>query len=173
MVSCSPLKRIERIYMHHPELRPTSTVEIRETRDTLIIVRDTTIYVELPADTTYVVSVPADVSIDSSTWTITIDTLFASTNRAEAYSWVEANQLNLTLMDKDTTLEIRLENAIKESLYWYNMYVETTTVVPKAMVPPLTAFMARVGWFTMILLLIVIGLVVFKKWSIIAKFFSK
>jgi len=78
------------------------------------VYRDTTIYVKLPSDT---VNKTDTIFITESggELSFSLDTLKTASNYATAYTWITPTlKRHLTIQDKDTTLLIRLDNAIKE-----------------------------------------------------------
>jgi hypothetical protein len=88
------------------------------------IVKDTTIYSDtiieyiLPTDTVLRVKLDTLYIPVGETFTYASDTLKAESNFAIAYTWLNLNQntiqRSLKVVDKDTTLLIKLENAIRE-----------------------------------------------------------
>jgi hypothetical protein len=160
ITSCSPAKRLERFYVRHPELKPQSSVEIKTEYIEKTVYRDTTIYITLPPDTVekeVIVKELINVPV------FTSEKVKAETNLARAESWIENTRLRLTLMDKDTTLELRLDNAVKESQYWQNKYEKETKVVTERYIPKFYK------WCFWILIGIVLFIIV-KNWKIISKF---
>ena len=90
--------------------------------------RDTTIYKYLQGDTVFKTTV---VYVDKNTGLVNSKKLYAFTSLAEASAWVYGSKLFLNLIQKDTTIEIRLDSAIKEARYWKERYQNSSTVVTK------------------------------------------
>ena len=119
--------------------------------------RDTTIFRYLPGDTVYKETI---VYVDKATGLINSKKLFAFTSLAEASAWVYNSKLFLNLTQKDTTIEIRLDSAIKEARYWKEKYQTSNTVVTKE-VTKSPWYMKVLAWIGS-LSLVVIGLWIYK-----------
>lgn len=119
--------------------------------------RDTTIFRYLPGDTVYKETI---VYVDKATGLINSKKLFAFTSLAEASAWVYNSKLFLNLIQKDTTIEIRLDSAIKEASYWKEKYQNSNTVVTKE-VTKSPWYMKVLAWIGS-LSLVVIGLWIYK-----------
>jgi len=107
---------------------PPSVDSIRlETIRDSIVVKDTTIYINLPGETV-VDSVlipcpdPGPVYIPKR--------VYAETSLARASAWWQYPVIKLELIQKDTTIIQRLDNAIKEKYYWKTLY-EKLTIRPE------------------------------------------
>jgi hypothetical protein len=109
----------KRCYLKFP---PTvDTIKITIIRDS-IIYRDTTIFIKLPGE----------LRVDS----IKIPCpevpgyipkkVFAETSLAKASAWWQFPNIRLELIQKDTTIERRLDNAIKEAWHWQEEYMKVT-----------------------------------------------
>ena len=90
--------------------------------------RDTTIFRYIQGDTVFIQTV---VYVDKNTGLTNSKKLYAFTSLAEASAWVYDSKLFLNLIQKDTTIEIRLDSAIKEANYWKERYQNSSTVVTK------------------------------------------
>lgn len=119
--------------------------------------RDTTIFRYLPGDTVYKETI---VYVDKATGLINSKKLFAFTSLAEASAWVYNSKLFLNLIQKDTTIEFRLDSAIKEASYWKEKYQNSNTVVTKE-VTKSPWYMKVLAWIGS-LSLVVIGLWIYK-----------
>ena len=119
--------------------------------------RDTTIYKYLPGDTVFKTTY---VYIDKNTGLVNSKKLFAFTSLAEASAWVYNSKLFLNLTQKDTTIEIRLDSAIKEASYWKEKYQNSSTVVTKETFKS-PWYMKALAWIGS-LSLVVIGLWIYK-----------
>jgi hypothetical protein len=117
-----------------------------------IVVKDTTIYIQLPGQTVY-----DTVQVIIKPKPVKIDTAYAETSLAVARSWYEPPNLILKLTQKDTTIEQRLENAIREAYYWKEKYETINTVVEVKKIPLLykVAFYAIIGQLILLLYAIV------------------
>lgn len=113
---------------------PTSvdTTYIETIRDS-IIYKDTIIYVEIKGETIIdsifipCPEVPGYVP----------QKVFAETELARASAWWSYPSIKLELIQKDTTISIRLDNALKEAYYWKDKYLkvivkpQTIEVIPE------------------------------------------
>jgi hypothetical protein len=108
--SCSPQKRLSRIYDRHPELLDSVIIEetqISYTYDT--IYKDTTITVSLPKDT-----VMNQVIIYKTDTTVFSDTVIASNTYTEAEAYINSDSLYIRLTNKDSARFNILLQQIKE-----------------------------------------------------------
>ena len=122
-----------------------------------IVFRDTTIFKYLPGDTVFKSTI---VYVDKITGLVNSKKLFAFTSLPEASAWVYNSKLFLNLIQKDTTIEIRLDSAIKEATYWKEKYQSNSSVVVKE-VTKSPLYMKVLAWIGS-LSLVVIGLWVYK-----------
>jgi len=93
-----------------------------------LVYKDTTIFKYLPGDTVFKDVI---VYVDKSTGLANSKKIFAFTSLAEASAWVYNSRLFLNLIQKDTTIEIRLDSAIREASYWMEKYKSSSTVTTK------------------------------------------
>lgn len=119
--------------------------------------RDTTIFRYLPGDTVFKNTI---VYVDKTTGLVNSKKLFAFTSLAEASAWVYNSKLFLNLIQKDTTIEIRLDSAIKEANYWKEKYHNSSTVQTKETFKS-PWYMKALAWIGS-LSLVVIGLWIYK-----------
>ena len=136
------------------------------TKDSLIykekiIYRDTTIYKYLPGDTVFETTV---VYVDKNTGLVNSKKLYTSTSLAEASAWVYNSKLFLNLIQKDTTIEFRLDSVIKEATYWKERYQNNSTVVTKETFKS-PWYMKVLAWIGS-LSLVVIGLWIYRKFKV-------
>ncbi|MFA7361999.1 MAG: hypothetical protein WC139_13285 [Candidatus Kapaibacterium sp.] len=128
---------------------PQVTTIIKDSIREVIKLRDTTIYVKLPADT---------VTISDTIYVKDGVTVFkeikAETILATARVWIGQNRLNLTLADKDTTLTIKLKDALKTSEFWQSKYVNEKQVVEVKYTPKFIKVLAWIGGVCIILLIL-------------------
>ena len=145
--ACTPTQRLQRLYTRHPYLVPTDSVKIVTTIRDTVIYRDTIINLYLPSDTLFVQDTVLiiDVFDNPVDGKVSSDTLRLESRMARAWSWVLDNELNLQLADKDTTLPIRLENAIKEIQRLEKTIEEKNTIITKKQIPKFYMIMAWVG----------------------------
>ena len=112
-----------RCYTKFPPAR--DTIKIVTIRDS-IIYRDTTIYIELPGETVIdsifipCPEVPGYVP----------KKVYAETELARASAWWSFPVIKLELIQKDTTIARRLENALKDAYHWQSEY-QKITVTPQ------------------------------------------
>jgi hypothetical protein len=115
----------------------------------LEMIRDSIVY----KDKTIVIKLPGETAIDS----VFIPCpdpgpayvpkkVHAETSLAYADAWFQFPNIKLVLVQKDTTIERRLDDAIKESYYWKTIATKVT-IVPKPVkvVPKFVKFLAWVG----------------------------
>lgn len=92
------------------------------TRDSIII-KDTTIYLYLPGEIVYdSVQIPCP---DPGPAYIP-KRVTAETSLAKASAWFQFPNIKLELIQKDTTIVQRLDDAIKEAYYWKSEYQKIT-----------------------------------------------
>jgi hypothetical protein len=97
------------------------TIKITIVKDS-IIYRDTTIFIKLPGELRIdSVEIPCpDVP------GYIPEKVFAETSLAKASAWWQFPNIRLELIQKDTTIERRLDNAIKEAWHWQEEYTKVT-----------------------------------------------
>lgn len=122
-----------------------------------VVYKDTTIFKYLPGDTVYKNTI---VYVDKVTGLVNSKKLSAFTSLAEASAWVYNSKLFLNLIQKDTTIEIRLDSVIKEATYWKEKYQSNSSVVVKE-VTKSPWYMKVLAWIGS-LSLVVIGLWIYK-----------
>lgn len=109
----------------------TDTVTVVEIRDSLVY-KDTVIFVRLPGelrtDSVFIPCPPPPPAYIP-------DTARAETSLAIARAWWDHPNIMLSLTQKDTTIEHRLDSAIKESYHWRNEYTKVTRVISEKYVP--------------------------------------
>lgn len=110
------------------------------------IYKDTTIFVTLPVQK---VTVFDTVYIKNGI--VQFREVKASSNYADARAWIGQNRLNLTVEDKDTTLQFRLDNALKMARYYEMKFnTEQKTLPPEKFVPKWVKVLAWIGVFFLI-----------------------
>lgn len=132
------------------------------TKDSLIykekiVYRDTTIYKFIPGDTVFKTTV---VYVDKNTGLVNSKKLYAFTSLAEASAWVYNSKLFLNLVQKDTTIELRLDSVIKEATYWKEKYHNSSSVITKETFKT-PWYMKVLAWIGS-LSLVIIGLWIYK-----------
>jgi hypothetical protein len=119
----------KRCYLKFP---PTvDTIKITIIKDS-IIYRDTTIFIKLPGELRIdSVEIPCpDVP------GYIPEKVFAETSLAKASAWWQFPNIRLELIQKDTTIERRLDNAIKEAWHWQEEYTKITKTPMEVKVIP-------------------------------------
>jgi hypothetical protein len=97
-----------------------------------IITKDTTLFVYLPGSSTVdSVAIPCP-DIKPS---YIADTAHATTELAEAWAWLHNSHIQLKLVQTDTTLLIRLANALKETEHWHNEFNKVNTIEKVKYIP--------------------------------------
>ena len=141
LAGCSPQRKFQRLTDRYPSLLPKPETTIVTTIKTEIEYRDTTINYTLPTktvyDTTYI-----EVTKEGKMWS---DSAYVESNYAQSWAWVKSRQLFLTIADKDTTLALKLENAVKESNHWKNMYEKQIQIIPERYIPKWIKILAWIG----------------------------
>jgi hypothetical protein len=84
-----------------------------------IVVKDTTIYIDLPGE---VVHDSIEIPCPDPGPAYIPKRVYAETSLARASAWWSYPVIKLELVQKDTTIERRLAGAIKESYYWKSLY---------------------------------------------------
>ena len=98
-----------------------------------IVVKDTTIYIYLPGA---VVHDSIEIPCPDPGPAYIPKKVYAETSLAKASAWFQWPNIKLELIQKDTTIEARLENAIKEMYHYKNLYTNVTnTLQPVKYVP--------------------------------------
>jgi len=131
---------------------PQIEVIIKDSIREVTIYRDTIIYLHLPADTI----LKTDTIIVKEGY-LYIEPMYAETKLATASAWISYNKLNLLLTDKDTTIEVRLLNALKTSQFWEYKYKHEKEVVKEKYIPKFTKIMSKIGIALTLLIVAYIG----------------
>ena len=126
----------------------TDTIRVTEIRDS-IVYKDTTITIHLPGKTvTDSVFIPVEIPS-----TYKPDTVRAVTQLATATAYLsKLGHLRLDLTQSDTTIYLRLENALKEAYFWRSEYERVK------MTPPPVKFVPKVYKIALTIVLIEIGI---------------
>jgi len=116
--SCATQRRCSRKFPPHSD-----TIKIVHVRDSIVL-RDTNFYIMLPGETvTDSVMIPCPEVIN-----YIADTARAETFLAKAWAWWQYPRIRLMLEQKDTTIERRLEDVLKEVYHWKSEYEKITKV---------------------------------------------
>ena len=136
----------------------SDTLRIIEIRDTIIF-RDTTILVHLPGEIRLdSVLIPCPEPPDP----FIPDTARAETSLAIATAWWKYPAIRLRLVQKDTTIERRLRDAIREKIHWQSEYEKITQVQVIKEVPGIYKI-AIGGWIgVIIIILLLVAVKIFK-----------
>lgn len=114
--------------MKYPPVADTVVTVI--TRDSIVF-QDTTVYITLPGETVIdSIVIPCPPMAD-----YIPDTARAETDYALAEAWYDPPKLMLRLDQKASTLEIRLDSALREAYYWKDKYEKINTVTPVKFIP--------------------------------------
>ena len=121
-----------------------------------VVYRDTTIFIHLPGQTTVdsvVIPCPPP------TTEFISDTARAKTSLAFARAWWQYPNIQLRLVQTDTTIVARLDSAIMESYYWRNEYeqIKQTIIVKKIPLIYKIAF-----WFVLGQIFLFVFIIVYK-----------
>jgi len=150
MVSCVTQRRC------YEKFPPSISFEIKTMKRDSIIYRDTTLFVTLPGERS-IDSIPVPCPVIPG---YKPDTAFAETSLAWAKAWLSRSRIKLQLEQKDTTITVRLDNAIKEAYYWKSEYEKIKEVPPPQKYIPSaykTAF-----WAWIIIIALALGLLALK-----------
>jgi len=118
---------------------PQTVTIIKDSIRTEIQYKDTTIFIKLPVEKVTVFD-----TVYLKNGVIQFKQINAQTNYATARAWIGSNRLNLELLDKDTTLKFRLENALKTAKYWELKATTETKIVEKLFIPK---WAKALSWF--------------------------
>jgi peptidoglycan L-alanyl-D-glutamate endopeptidase CwlK len=151
---CSPAKRLQNIYSHHPELAPktSSTTIIKDSIRTEISYRDTTVYIPIPGETDHdTVTIPCPEPPKS----YIPDTARAETSLAVAKAWWDWPHIELELVQKDTTIETRLKDAVRMKNVYRMLYEKTKSeTITQVRYIPLIFKIALWAWLLVLTLFI-------------------
>jgi len=106
---------------------PTLDTERKTAVKDSIVFRDTTIFIKIPGERVIdsfpipCPDVPGYIP----------KRVYAETSLAKASAWWEYPNIKLELIQKDSTIERRLDNALKDAFHWQSEY-EKITVTPQA-----------------------------------------
>jgi hypothetical protein len=122
LVGCVTQKRCN-------EKFPPQTITI--TKDSIvekekIVLKDTVVTRTIPGDTVHQID-----TVISNKGIVNSKKLYAETSLAKASAYVYKSKLYLELIQKDTTLEFKLDSVIQEATYWKEKYQNSSTVVIK------------------------------------------
>lgn len=118
--------------------------------------RDTTIFIRLEGETRMIYDT---LYVNNSI--VHYKSLIAETKYATARAWVALNRINLTLSDKDTTLEIRLKNALESKEFWQSKYMSEKQVIHVKQTPRFYKYLLWIDIF----LLLGLALYLYRKFS--------
>jgi hypothetical protein len=129
----------------------SDTLSIVEIRDTIIF-RDTTILIHLPGE---ILIDSVIIPCPEPAGPFIPDTARAETSLAVAIAWWKYPAIRLRLIQKDTTIERRLRDAIREKIHWQSEYEKITQVQVVKEIPGIYKI-AIGGWIGVIILIILI-----------------
>jgi len=89
-----------------------------------IVLRDTTVKKKVPGEAdadSIVIPCPEIINYIA-------DTARAETSLAKAKAWWQYPRVRIELTQKDTTIELRLKDALKEAYHWRSEYLKITKV---------------------------------------------
>lgn len=128
---------------------PQTVTIIKDSIREVVTFRDTTIYIKLD---------PVTVSKTDTVYVKNGVTVFrevnAESNYATAKAWIGQNRLNLTLTDKDTTITVKLNNALKTARYWEMKYSTEQKTIEVKYIPKIIKILSWLGVAGLILALI-------------------
>ena len=140
-------KRCLRLY---PPTSSVDTVYRDSVRDSLVV-HDTTIFVYIPGET-LIDSILFLVYEENE---ITLDTARAETEYIKAKAYYSNGFIILEVEQLDIGLEVKLENALRESYYWKEIYFEITNrEIVKERYIPIIYKVSLWAWIGVILLII-------------------
>ena len=152
--SCVTYKRCQSKY---PSAR--DTIRITTVRDS-IVYRDTTIFIKIPGE-----SVHDSVPIPCPEVPGYIPKrVYAETSLAKASAWWSFPNIKLELIQKDTTIERRLDNAIKEAFHWKSEFEKITVIPePEKYIPKIVKVFAWVGGLSLLSFVLFIAYKIIKR----------
>jgi hypothetical protein len=115
--SCTTLDKCNRKY---PPVE-SSSVKDSIVTETITKYKDSLIYLRLDPDTITLISTEY-ISDPDNPKLIYIDSISAENKFSQAWAWVEKSSLGLSLVQKDTTLEFLLDDAVRETEHWKQLY---------------------------------------------------
>lgn len=115
--------------------------------DTLTVTRDTIVYVQLPGQ---VLTEYIEVEVPAHCPQLNVAPIELEGNLAIARAWMYNSKLNLSLKEKDTLIEVKLSDALREVQYWKSEYEKATEVYEIPADP-------RVAWYIWIFAGVLIG----------------
>ena len=138
MFACNPVKRLER---QKARICPLCEVNdtIIKTDSIVVFYYDTVIPVQLPQDTAYISpeEMKAIISALGTIYKPGHYLILRNTSKfIIAEAWMTEKGLAIYSRLKDTTFNVRLENALKEVIKWKNLYEHKTTTVTKEVEVP-------------------------------------
>lgn len=140
----------------------SDTVRVETVRDSIIL-KDTTVFIKIPGETvTNTVEIPCPPPPPS----YIPKKVTAETSLARASAWWEYPVIKLELIQKDTTITQRLDNAIREAYHWKTLYEKLHIKAdPVKFVPGIykASFWAWIGVIVAALGYIALKIFVFKK----------
>lgn len=147
--SCATRKRCQRKYFPGND-----TIRVIIIKDT-IIYRDTTLFIQLPGEIQVdSVMIPCPEPPDP----FIPDTAYSETTLAKALAWWSYPYIKLRLIQKDTTIERRLQDAIREKIHWQSEYERIKVIIKEKKVPGIYKFAAG-GWIGVFVILLIIILI--------------
>lgn len=157
IVTASSCVTAKKCSIKHP-VKPELIIKdsIRE----VVTYRDTTIYIHLQGE-----KVTVHDTIFIKDGVIVFKPVNAESKFATARAWMFNNNIFLTITDKDTTLEIKLLNALKNASYWESKYKSEKIIEQVKYIPKFIKFLAWVGGICIGLLLIFVLLKIKKVFS--------
>lgn len=137
----------------------SNTLRIITTRDS-IVVRDTTVFIKIPGEIVHD-SVPIPCPPPPASYIP--DTAYAETSLTYAKAWWRYPVIKLLLVQKDTTIEQRLDSALKESYHFKSEYLKIKEVITIKEKGRLTKILWQLIVIGLIVTVIIIIPRVFKK----------
>lgn len=160
VTSCDPCRRVAKYCPPEVEIRD-SIVHKTET-----VYRDTTVTVKIPGDTVVdsvevEIPCPADIDVDADippSPGVYPNKLTVEGHLASAHSWIKQNRLFLELNEKDTLIEVRLKNVIREKEHWKERYQSKRETLRPPDTPWWKTALQWIGGITILCFLLIIGI---------------
>ena len=141
-VSCVTQKRcLEKFPPNNDSIVYVNKVDSIVIKDTVVLVD---IWTEIVVDT---VEIPCPPPLP----TYKPKPAYAETSLAKASAWWDYPYIRLELTQKDTTIEVRLENAIKEAYHWRTEYTKIKETKEVKYIPKIYKI-AFWGWVVVIVI---------------------
>lgn len=118
LASCTTMDKCNR------KFPPVESFEISDSvvTETITVYKDSLIPYKLDPDTVTLYEYIYKVKDPENPSLIDIDSISLENEFSLAWAWVDQSNLGLSLLQRDTTLEFLLDDAVRETKYWKTLY---------------------------------------------------